>query len=47
MGLKKIQPNLEHGLAVMNANSFVNGFCIFTQSGYYAREFAARPMVAW
>ncbi|MDR0602415.1 MAG: CoA-acylating methylmalonate-semialdehyde dehydrogenase [Treponema sp.] len=28
------------GLAVMNANPFANGSVIFTQSGYYAREFA-------
>lgn len=29
----------EEGLAVMNANPFANGSVIFTQSGYYAREF--------
>jgi malonate-semialdehyde dehydrogenase (acetylating)/methylmalonate-semialdehyde dehydrogenase len=28
------------GLALMNANPFANGSVIFTQSGYYAREFA-------
>lgn len=27
------------GLAVMNANPFANGSVIFTQSGYYARQF--------
>jgi len=32
----------EEGLAVMNANEFANGSVIFTQSGYYAREFAKR-----
>lgn len=30
----------EEGLAVMNANPFANGSVIFTQNGYYAREFA-------
>mgnify|MGYP001030009019 CR=1 FL=1 len=29
----------EEGLAVMNANPFANGSVIYTQSGYYAREF--------
>lgn len=27
------------GIAVMNANPFANGSCIFTQSGYYSRKF--------
>ncbi len=30
----------EEGLALMNANEFANGSVIFTQSGYYAREFS-------
>ena len=30
----------EEGLALMNANEFANGSVIYTQSGYYAREFA-------
>ncbi|QAT49120.1 CoA-acylating methylmalonate-semialdehyde dehydrogenase [Caproiciproducens sp. NJN-50] len=34
--------DFEEGLAVMNANPFANGSVIFTQSGHYAREFAAR-----
>ncbi len=34
--------NFEEGLAVMNANPFANGSVIFTQSGHYARTFAAR-----
>lgn len=34
--------DFEEGLAVMNANPFANGSCIFTQSGYYAREFTRR-----
>ena len=32
----------EEGLAIMNASEFANGSVIFTQSGYYAREFAKR-----
>lgn len=39
--IKRVK-NFEEGLAVMNANQFANGSCIFTQSGYYAREFAHR-----
>ena len=31
--------NFEEGLAVMNANPFANGSVIYTQNGYYAREF--------
>lgn len=31
--------DFEEGLAVMNANPFANGSVIFTQSGYYARQF--------
>lgn len=34
--------DFEEGLAVMNANRFANGSVIFTQSGYYSREFAKR-----
>ena len=34
--------DFEEGLALMNANPFANGSVIFTQSGYYAREFSAR-----
>ena len=34
--------NFEEGLALMNASRFANGSTIFTQSGYYAREFAKR-----
>lgn len=32
--------SFEEGLALMNRNPFANGSVIFTQSGYYAREFA-------
>ncbi len=31
--------DFDEGLAVMNANPFANGSVIYTQSGYYAREF--------
>jgi len=39
--IKRVK-NFEEGLAVINANEFANGSVIFTQSGYYAREFAQR-----
>jgi len=32
--------SFEEGLEIMNNNPFANGSVIFTQSGYYAREFA-------
>ena len=32
--------DFHEGLAVMNANPFANGSVIYTQNGYYAREFA-------
>lgn len=34
--------DFEEGLAIMNANPFANGSVIYTQSGYYSREFARR-----
>ena len=34
--------DFEEGLAVMNASPFANGSVIYTQSGYYSREFAKR-----
>lgn len=39
--IKRVK-DFEEGLAVMNANRFANGSVIFTQNGYYAREFAKR-----
>ena len=39
--IKRVK-DFEEGLAVMNANEFANGSVIYTQSGYYAREFARR-----
>jgi malonate-semialdehyde dehydrogenase (acetylating)/methylmalonate-semialdehyde dehydrogenase len=34
--------DFEEGLAIMNASEFANGSSIYTQSGYWAREFARR-----
>jgi len=34
--------NFEEGLAIMNASPFANGSVIYTQSGYFAREFYKR-----
>jgi malonate-semialdehyde dehydrogenase (acetylating) / methylmalonate-semialdehyde dehydrogenase len=34
--------DFEEGLAIANGNPFANGSCIYTESGYYAREFARR-----
>jgi malonate-semialdehyde dehydrogenase (acetylating)/methylmalonate-semialdehyde dehydrogenase len=39
--IKRVK-SFEEGLQLMNANPFANGSVIFTQNGYYAREFAAR-----
>ena len=39
--IKRVK-DFEDGLAQMNANPFANGSVIFTQNGYYAREFALR-----
>jgi malonate-semialdehyde dehydrogenase (acetylating)/methylmalonate-semialdehyde dehydrogenase len=39
--IKRVK-DFEEGLALMNASEFANGSVIYTQSGYYAREFAAR-----
>lgn len=34
--------NFEEGLAIMNGSRFANGSVIYTQNGYYAREFSKR-----
>ena len=39
--IKRVK-NFEDGLNQMNANEFGNGSVIFTQNGYFAREFAKR-----
>lgn len=36
--IKRVK-TFEEGLAIMNANRFANGSAIFTQNGYYARQF--------
>jgi len=39
--IKRVK-NFEEGIYLMNECEFANGSCIFTQSGYFAREFASR-----
>lgn len=39
--IKRVK-DFEEGLALMNANPYANGSVIFTQSGYYARQFEMR-----
>ena len=39
--IKRVK-DFEEGITVMNANRFANGSAIFTQNGYYSREFAKR-----
>ncbi len=36
--IKRVK-DFDEGVAVMNANPYANGSCIFTQSGYYSRKF--------
>ena len=36
--IKRVK-DFKEGMAVMNANPFANGSCIYTQNGYFAREF--------
>lgn len=39
--IKRVK-TFEEGLAIMNQNPYANGSVIFTQNGYYAREFSRR-----
>ncbi len=39
--IKRVK-DFEEGINIMNSNPFANGSVIFTQNGYYAREFAKR-----
>jgi len=39
--VKRVE-NFEEGLTIMNNNRFANGSVIYTQNGYYARQFAYR-----
>ena len=41
MVVKRVK-DFEEGLRVMNSNPYANGSVIFTQSGYYGREFSNR-----
>jgi malonate-semialdehyde dehydrogenase (acetylating)/methylmalonate-semialdehyde dehydrogenase len=41
LSIKRVR-DFEEGLREMNANPFANGSVIYTQNGYYAREFAKR-----
>jgi malonate-semialdehyde dehydrogenase (acetylating)/methylmalonate-semialdehyde dehydrogenase len=41
LSVKRVD-NFEEGLKIMNGNPFANGSVIFTQNGYYARQFARR-----
>ncbi len=41
LAIKRVE-DFEEGINIMNASRFANGSCIFTESGYYAREFARR-----
>jgi malonate-semialdehyde dehydrogenase (acetylating)/methylmalonate-semialdehyde dehydrogenase len=41
LAIKRVA-DFEEGINLMNASRFANGSCIFTESGYYAREFARR-----
>jgi len=36
--IKRVK-NFDEGIAIMNANPYANGSAIFTQNGYYARQF--------
>jgi len=39
--IKRVK-DFEEGITVMNENQFANGSAIYTQNGYYSREFAKR-----
>jgi malonate-semialdehyde dehydrogenase (acetylating)/methylmalonate-semialdehyde dehydrogenase len=39
--IKRVE-NFEEGLALMNSSEFANGSAIYTQNGYFAREFSKR-----
>ena len=41
LAIKRVA-DFEEGMTIMNNSRFANGSCIFTESGYYAREFARR-----
>lgn len=39
--IKRVR-DFEEGITIMNESRFANGSCIFTENGYYAREFTKR-----
>lgn len=39
--IKRVE-DFEEGITLMNHNPYANGSCVFTESGYYSREFARR-----
>ena len=41
LAIKRVA-DFEEGITLMNNSRFANGSCIFTESGYYSREFARR-----
>jgi len=41
LAIKRVA-DFEEGITIMNDSRFANGSCIFTESGYYSREFARR-----
>ncbi|HUX13275.1 MAG TPA: CoA-acylating methylmalonate-semialdehyde dehydrogenase [Spirochaetia bacterium] len=41
LAIKRVK-DFDEGVELMNANEFANGSVIYTQSGYYAREFSRR-----
>ena len=41
LSIKRVS-DFEEGITLMNNSRFANGSCIFTESGYYAREFSRR-----
>jgi malonate-semialdehyde dehydrogenase (acetylating)/methylmalonate-semialdehyde dehydrogenase len=41
LSIKRVK-NFEEGINLINSNPYANGAVIFTQNGYYSREFARR-----
>jgi len=41
LAIKRVA-DFEEGITIMNDSRFANGSCIFTESGYYSREFVRR-----
>jgi len=43
LSIKRVK-NFEEGITLINSNAYANGAVIFTQNGYYSREFARRSV---